>query len=38
MWQNALKGVSGARTLGDEWVAKYDLPRPLCCPGLDAGT
>lgn len=26
MWQNALKGVSGARTLGDEWVAKYDLP------------
>ncbi|VXB15860.1 beta-ketoacyl-acyl carrier protein synthase II (involved in pimelate synthesis) [Arthrobacter sp. 9V] len=26
MWQNALKGVSGAHTLGDEWVAKYDLP------------
>ena len=26
MWQNALKGVSGAHTLDDEWVAKYDLP------------
>jgi 3-oxoacyl-[acyl-carrier-protein] synthase II len=26
MWQNALKGVSGARTLEDEWVAKYELP------------
>ena len=26
MWKNALKGVSGARTLEDEWVAKYELP------------
>ncbi|WP_125613546.1 beta-ketoacyl-ACP synthase II [Specibacter cremeus] len=26
MWRNALKGVSGAHTLTDEWVAKYDLP------------
>lgn len=26
MWRNALKGVSGARTLTDEWVEKYDLP------------
>lgn len=26
MWKNALKGVSGAHTLEDEWVAKYDLP------------
>ena len=26
MWQNALKGVSGARTLEDDWVKEYDLP------------
>jgi 3-oxoacyl-[acyl-carrier-protein] synthase II len=26
MWQNALKGVSGAHTLEDDWVAKYELP------------
>ena len=26
MWNNALKGVSGARTLEDDWVAKYELP------------
>jgi 3-oxoacyl-[acyl-carrier-protein] synthase II len=26
MWQNALKGVSGAHTLTDDWVAEYDLP------------
>ncbi|WP_427171157.1 beta-ketoacyl-ACP synthase II [Arthrobacter sp. 92] len=26
MWKNALKGVSGARTLEDDWVAKYELP------------
>ncbi|MET1155874.1 beta-ketoacyl-ACP synthase II [Arthrobacter sp.] len=26
MWRNALKGVSGARTLEDDWVAKYELP------------
>ncbi|WP_347107704.1 beta-ketoacyl-[acyl-carrier-protein] synthase II [Paenarthrobacter sp. S56] len=26
MWQNALKGVSGAHTLKDEWVSQYDLP------------
>lgn len=26
MWNNALKGVSGARTLEDEWVARYELP------------
>jgi 3-oxoacyl-[acyl-carrier-protein] synthase II len=26
MWKNALIGVSGARTLGDEWVEKYQLP------------
>ncbi|PYI66622.1 beta-ketoacyl-[acyl-carrier-protein] synthase II [Arthrobacter livingstonensis] len=25
-WRNALKGVSGAHTLTDEWVEKYDLP------------
>ncbi|MCQ1956306.1 beta-ketoacyl-ACP synthase II [Arthrobacter sp. zg-Y826] len=26
MWKNALQGVSGARTLEDEWVEKYSLP------------
>ncbi len=26
MWKNALKGVSGAHTLTDEWVEKYNLP------------
>ncbi len=26
MWKNALKGVSGARTLEDDWVAQYELP------------
>lgn len=26
MWQNALKGVSGAHTLTDDWVAQYELP------------
>ncbi|MCZ2404927.1 beta-ketoacyl-ACP synthase II [Paenarthrobacter sp. Z7-10] len=26
MWRNALKGVSGAHTLTDDWVAKYELP------------
>ncbi|UNK47409.1 beta-ketoacyl-ACP synthase II [Arthrobacter sulfonylureivorans] len=26
MWRNALKGVSGAHTLEDDWVAKYELP------------
>ncbi|MGO4120593.1 beta-ketoacyl-ACP synthase II [Arthrobacter sp. YAF16] len=26
MWKNALKGVSGAHTLEDDWVAKYELP------------
>ncbi|WP_287933013.1 beta-ketoacyl-ACP synthase II [Arthrobacter sp.] len=25
-WRNALKGVSGAHTLTDEWVEKYDIP------------
>ncbi|KAD4007201.1 beta-ketoacyl-ACP synthase II [Arthrobacter yangruifuii] len=26
MWKNALQGVSGVRTLEDEWVQKYSLP------------
>ena len=26
MWKNALKGVSGVRTLEDDWVSKYSLP------------
>ena len=26
MWKNALQGVSGARTLEDDWVEKYSLP------------
>ncbi|NYE94593.1 3-oxoacyl-[acyl-carrier-protein] synthase II [Psychromicrobium silvestre] len=26
MWKNALIGVSGAHTLHDDWVAKYELP------------
>ena len=26
MWKNALKGVSGAHTLTDDWVKEYDLP------------
>ncbi len=26
MWKNALKGVPGARTLEDDWVAQYSLP------------
>ncbi|MER2134637.1 MAG: beta-ketoacyl-ACP synthase II [Arthrobacter sp.] len=26
MWKNALVGVSGARTLEDDWVEKYALP------------
>jgi 3-oxoacyl-[acyl-carrier-protein] synthase II len=30
-WQNALKGVSGARTLEDEWVARYELPVTFAC-------
>ncbi|WP_285725046.1 beta-ketoacyl-[acyl-carrier-protein] synthase family protein [Psychromicrobium xiongbiense] len=25
-WQNALKGVSGAHTLTDDWVAEFQLP------------
>ncbi|MCW1250650.1 beta-ketoacyl-ACP synthase II [Acaricomes phytoseiuli] len=25
-WQNSLAGVSGARTLNDDWVAEYELP------------
>jgi 3-oxoacyl-[acyl-carrier-protein] synthase II len=31
MWKNALKGVSGARTLEDEWVARYELPVTFAC-------
>lgn len=30
-WQNSLKGVSGARTLEDEWVARYELPVTFAC-------
>ncbi|KNC18605.1 3-oxoacyl-ACP synthase [Arthrobacter sp. RIT-PI-e] len=26
MWANALRGVSGARTIEADWVAKYELP------------
>lgn len=26
LWENALKGVSGAVTLEDDWVKEYDLP------------
>ena len=26
MWANALKGVSGARTIEADWVAEYELP------------
>ncbi len=26
LWANALKGVSGAHTLPDEWVETYNLP------------
>ncbi|WP_104178860.1 beta-ketoacyl-ACP synthase II [Arthrobacter sp. B0490] len=26
MWANSLKGVSGARTIEADWVAKYELP------------
>jgi 3-oxoacyl-[acyl-carrier-protein] synthase II len=26
MWENALKGVSGARTIEEDWVAEYELP------------
>ncbi|MGJ9402636.1 beta-ketoacyl-[acyl-carrier-protein] synthase family protein [Arthrobacter sp. KK5.5] len=26
LWANALKGVSGARTLTDEWVERFQLP------------
>ncbi len=26
MWKNSLQGVSGARTLEDDWVEKYQLP------------
>ena len=26
MWENALKGVSGARTIEADWVAEYELP------------
>lgn len=26
MWQNSLRGVSGAKTLEDDWVEKYHLP------------
>lgn len=26
MWENALKGVSGARTIEADWVAQYELP------------
>jgi len=26
LWENALKGVSGAATLDDAWVKEYDLP------------
>ncbi|HSU71727.1 MAG TPA: beta-ketoacyl-ACP synthase II [Micrococcaceae bacterium] len=26
MWKNALVGLSGAHTMGDEWVEKYQLP------------
>ncbi|NKX55286.1 beta-ketoacyl-ACP synthase II [Arthrobacter mobilis] len=31
MWRNALKGVSGARTLEDDWVAEFDLPVTFAC-------
>ncbi|NMR31009.1 beta-ketoacyl-ACP synthase II [Crystallibacter degradans] len=31
MWRNALKGVSGARTLEDDWVARYELPVTFAC-------
>ncbi|NKX49796.1 beta-ketoacyl-ACP synthase II [Arthrobacter deserti] len=31
MWKNALKGVSGARTLEDDWVAEFDLPVRFAC-------
>jgi 3-oxoacyl-[acyl-carrier-protein] synthase II len=31
MWKNALKGVSGARTLEDDWVARYELPVTFAC-------
>ena len=26
MWENALKGVSGARTIEEDWVAEHELP------------
>lgn len=26
MWENALKGISGARTIEADWVAEYELP------------
>ncbi|MCZ4142567.1 beta-ketoacyl-[acyl-carrier-protein] synthase II, partial [Escherichia coli] len=26
LWENALKGVSGAAPLADDWVKEYDLP------------
>src|SRR5699024_8411024 len=26
LWENALKGVSGAATMEDSWVEEYDLP------------
>ncbi len=42
MWKNALKGVSGARTLEDDWVAKYELPVQFAArastPALDVLT
>jgi 3-oxoacyl-[acyl-carrier-protein] synthase II len=31
MWRNALKGVSGAHTLEDDWVAEFDLPVTFAC-------
>ncbi|MFD1212796.1 beta-ketoacyl-ACP synthase II [Arthrobacter sp. GCM10027362] len=31
MWRNALKGVSGAHTLEDDWVADFNLPVTFAC-------
>ncbi|MCG2622307.1 beta-ketoacyl-ACP synthase II [Arthrobacter sp. I2-34] len=31
MWKNSLKGVSGAHTLEDDWVAEFDLPVTFAC-------
>ncbi|NVM99684.1 beta-ketoacyl-ACP synthase II [Arthrobacter sp. SDTb3-6] len=37
-WQNALKGVSGAHTMTDEWVEKYDLPVHFAARASTAAT